>query len=46
MSMSNNSNINTNINIKDEDLYLYVLNENNKFITKQHIEKVIFYFYF
>jgi dsRNA-specific ribonuclease len=41
MSMSNNSNINTNINIKDEDLYLYVLNENNKYITKQHIEKVL-----
>ena len=32
---------NTNINIRDEDLYLYVLNEKNKLISKQHIEKIL-----
>ncbi len=37
----NTNNINNNINIKDEDLYLYVLNEHNKLITKQHIEKIL-----
>lgn len=36
--MSNNTNSNI---IKDEDLYLYVLNENNKYITKNHIEKIL-----
>jgi dsRNA-specific ribonuclease len=41
MSNNNNTNINANINIKDEDLYLYVLNEHNKLIPKQHIEKVL-----
>ena len=39
--MANNTNINSNIIIKDEDLYLYVLNENNKYITKEYIEKVL-----
>ena len=36
-----NESNNTNINIRDEDLYLYVLNEKNKLITKQHIEKIL-----
>ncbi len=36
-----NNNTNNNIIIKDKDLYLYVLNENNKYITKQHIEKIL-----
>jgi len=38
--MQTNINI-ENINIKDEDLYLYVLNENNKYITKKYIESVL-----
>ncbi len=36
-----NESNNTNINIRDEDLYLYVLNEKNKLISKQHIEKIL-----
>lgn len=39
--MQTNINNNTTINIKDEDLYLYILNENNKYITKKHIESVL-----
>jgi dsRNA-specific ribonuclease len=42
MINNTNTNINnTNINIKEDDLDLYILNENNIYITKEYIENIL-----